>query len=81
MTLEGIKKAMARIDEVECFVLTSTFKIYPGRMKPDSLKFDEDAQTLEYQELDGMVDYLIDINDIDVVVFNKGNKLNPNFPV
>lgn len=81
MTVAGMKKAMARIKEVECFVLTSTFKVYPGRMKPDSLVFDEEAETLEYQELDGMVDYLIDINDIDVVVFNKGNKLNPIFPV
>lgn len=81
MTITGIKKALEREEEIECFVLTSTFKIYPGTMIDGTLKLDETAQTLEFLDEGGKTEYLVDVNDIDVVVFNKGNKLNPIFPV
>lgn len=81
MTLGGIKEALTRLDNIECFVLTSTFKIYPGRMIKSSIVLDETNAVIKCEDKEGLVDYMIDIGDIDVIVFNKGNKLNPNFPL
>lgn len=81
MTVTGVKKALEKIDEIECFVLTATPKIYVGRMLKESFILNEEDATLECHEADGMVSYLIDVNDINTIVFNNGNKLNPNFPL
>jgi hypothetical protein len=81
MNAKGIKKAWERFDEIECFVLTSTFRIFKARMKEGSIKFDEDSETISCEDKAGMTSFLVDINDIDMVVFNNGNELNSNFPL
>lgn len=81
MKVSGVKKALERIDEIECLVMTSTFKIYMERMKKETFKLNEEDETITCDEISGLTSYVLDVNDIDVIVFNNGNHLNSNFPI